>query len=293
MLSSRLLRACLVLAVVAVTAACDVQVGKDGFSMDLATGRATDTWTRSYPLAEGGRLELVNVNGRIAAEPSPGTAVELVAERTAKAGTDEAAQELLGRVEMREEIGDSRVRVEVRAPRTFGVSNVDVQWTVKVPKGAVVDLRTVNGRVALTGLEGELHARAVNGGVSGKRLSVTTLEASTVNGGVDIELLAPLTGEGSVALESVNGGVFLALPDESQASVTARVSNGGISTGDLEVQVTGEQSRRRLEGTLNGGGTRVTLRTTNGGVRISRSSAAADGPTTEAAEGERMGSPPK
>jgi hypothetical protein len=35
--------------------------------------------------------------------------------------------------------------------------------------------------------------------------------------------------------------------------------------------VTGEQNRRRFEGTLNGGGGRVTLQTTNGGVRISKS----------------------
>jgi hypothetical protein len=122
MLRSRLLRVGLSLAVVAATAACDVQVGKDGFSMDLAAGRAQDTWTRSYPLAPGGRLELINVNGRIDAEPATGGTVELVGERTAKASTDDAARDLLGKVEMREEIGESRARIEVRVPRTFGVS---------------------------------------------------------------------------------------------------------------------------------------------------------------------------
>lgn len=272
MFRGRLLRVALPLAVVAATAACDVQVGQDGFSMDLATGRAQDSWTRSYPLAQGGRLELINVNGRIDAEPASGGTVELVGERTAKASTDDAARDLLGKVEMREEISESRARVEVRAPRTFGVSNVEVRWTVRVPKGVVVDLRTVNGRVALTGLEGEVHAQTVNGGVEGKRLSVTTLEASTVNGGVDIDLATPLSGEGSISLEAVNGGVALAIHGDSKASVTARVTNGGIRTTDLDLQVIGEQSRRRLEGTLNGGGSRVTLQTTNGGVQLSKSS---------------------
>jgi hypothetical protein len=271
MLRSRLLRVGLSLAVVVATAACDVSVGQDGFSMDLAAGKAQDTWTRSYPLGPGGRFELLNVNGRIDAEPATGSALELVGERTAKATTDDAARELLGKVEMREEVGESRARVEVRAPRTFGVSNVEVRWTVKVPKGVIVDLRTVNGRVALTGLEGEVHAQTVNGGVEGKRLSVSTLEASTVNGGVDIDLATPLSEEGRVSLEAVNGGVSLALHSESKASVTARVTNGGIRTSDLALQVTGEQSRRRLEGTLNGGGARVTLQTTNGGVRLSKS----------------------
>lgn len=271
MFRNRLLTLGFASALVCATAACDVQVGKDGVSMDLATGRAQDTWTRSYTLAAGGRLELINVNGRIDAEPATGGAVELVGERTAKATSDEAAKDLLGKVEMREEVGESRARVEVRAPRTFGVSNVEVRWIVKVPRGVVVDLRTVNGRVAMKGLDGEVHAQTVNGGVEGKGLSVTSLEASTVNGGVDIELAAPLAGEGSVSLEAVNGGVSLALHGESRASVTARVTNGGINTTGLDLQLTGEQSRRRLEGTLNGGGARVTLETTNGGVRLSKS----------------------
>jgi DUF4097 and DUF4098 domain-containing protein YvlB len=174
-------------------------------------------------------------------------------------------------LEMREEAGDARVRVEVRAPRTFGVSGFEVRWTVKVPKGVVVDLRTSNGKVTLSGLEGEVHASTVNGGIEGKGLTVSTLEASTVNGGVDVEITKSLTSTGSVSLEAVNGGVALALPDGSQASVTARVTNGGINTTGLDFQVTGEQTRRRFEGTLNGGGARVTLQTTNGGVRLSKS----------------------
>ena len=162
------------------TAACDVQVGQDGgLSFDVASGRAQDTWTRSYTLASGGRLELINVNGRISAEPSSGTEVELAGERIAKASSDEAAQELLGKVEMREETSASQVRVEVRSPRTFGFGGLEVRWTVKVPKGVVVDLRNDEWQAcSLTGLTGEVHARTVNGGVTGRGLAVQILEAS-------------------------------------------------------------------------------------------------------------------
>jgi hypothetical protein len=253
-------------------AACDVQVGQDGdFSFGVASGRAQDTWSRRYTLPAGGRFELVNVNGRIVAEPSPGEAIEVEAERIAKATSDEAAREMLGKVEMREETGASQVRVEVRSPRNFGVGGVEVRWTVKVPRGKVLDLRNTNGKVELSGLEGEVRVRTVNGGVEGRGLSVQTLEASTVNGGVDVELVQPLSGDGKVSLESVNGGVKLALPPASRASVVARVTNGGIDLGGLDLQQTGEQTRRRVEGTLNGGGTPVTLETTNGGVRLSKS----------------------
>lgn len=253
--------------------ACDVQVGSEGLSLEVATGQARDSWSRSLPLAAGGRLELINVNGQIDAQPAEGSTVDLTAERSARATTDDAARDLLQKVEMREETSADRVRVEVRAPRTLGISQVSVKWTIRVPRGVVVDLRNVNGRVEMSGLDGEVHARTVNGGVSGRGLTATTVEASTVNGGVDVELARPLPGEGQVSLEAVNGGVSLALPPDSQATLTARVTNGGIRTGDLPFEARGENTRRRFEGTLNGGGASVRLQTTNGGVRISKSGA--------------------
>jgi hypothetical protein len=254
------------------SSACNIDVGADGgFSLGLATGRSQDTWTRSYTLAEGGRVELINVNGRITAEPASGTTLELVAERTAKASSDEAAKELLSRVEMREEAGDARVRVEVRSPRHFGPGGVEVRWTVKVPRGAAVDFRNTNGKVHVEGLAGEVHARTINGGVEARGISAQVVEASTVNGGVEVEIAAPLAGTGKVSLECVNGGVRLALPEASKASVVARVTNGGIDTGGLGFETTGEQTRRRFEGTLNGGGAPVRLETTNGGVHLSKS----------------------
>jgi hypothetical protein len=268
----RVLAAACALVVSAVLAACDVQVGQDGgFSFDVASGRAQDTWSRSYTVADRGRLELININGRITAEPASGSQVELVAERVARASSDESAKEMLGKVDMREEVGDSRVRVEVRAPRQFQLGGVEVRWTVKVPKGVVVDLRNSNGKVQINGLSGEVHARTVNGGIEGRDLAVSALEASTVNGGVDVDIVEPIGDGATVDLESVNGGVALALAGASRARILARVTNGGISTGDLALEPTGEQTRRRVEGTLNGGGASVTLETTNGGVRVTRS----------------------
>lgn len=256
-------------ALLVATTACDVSVGEGGFSMDLARASVKDTWTRSYPLDAGGRLELINLNGRINAAPAEGETIELLAERTAKGSSDEAAKKLMSQIEMREEVGPGRVRVEVRAPRSFGMGGHEVVWTVKVPRGAVVDLRTTNGKVTVTGLSGEVHASAVNGGVEGEALEAAKVDASTVNGGVSVALARPLPADGSVSLEAVNGGVSLSLPADSKATISARVTNGGINTTGLDLELSGEQNRRRLEGTLNGGGAQVSLETTNGGVRLS------------------------
>lgn len=250
--------------------ACEVKVNGDGgFSFDIAGGRAQDEWNRTYQLGSGARLEIVNINGRITADASDGSAVEVRAERTARATSDESAKDLLARIDMREEVGDSRVRIEVRAPRVT-VGGHQIRWTVRVPKGVSVDLRTVNGGVRMSGLDGDVRARSTNGGVNGRALRATALDASVTNGGVDIQMaLAPASG--TFELQSVNGGVSLALPDTSRADITARCVNGGISVSGLDLQLEGEQSRRRVQGRLNGGGARIGLETTNGGVRLSGS----------------------
>ena len=264
------------------TTACDIKTNANGeFSMDIATGKAEDTWSRTYKISETGRFELINVNGRITAEPAEGSEVIVEGKRTVKARSDEGAKDLLSKMEIREEVGDTTVRVESRPPRLGGFSNHQIEWTIKVPKGIVVDLRTSNGGVRLNGLSNEIHAKTTNGGVKGLNINASIVEATAVNGGVEIELSKPLDSAGSIEMESVNGGVELSLPTDSRATIAARCVNGGVQVDDLEIAREEQQSdfdkRRRLNGTMNGGGAKVNLSTTNGGVRLSNS---AKKPTT-------------
>ena len=280
-----------VVAVSVALAGCDIAVNGDGgLNFDLAAGKAQDTWTRSYPLGKSGRIEIININGRISAEATDGTSVEVVAERTAKAGTDDGAKDLLKQIEMREEVSGDRVRVEVRAPRMHGGSGHEIKWTVKIPRGVSVDLRTINGGVRMNGLEGEIRARSTNGGITGTAMIATAVDASTTNGGVEIEL-ARAVSTGSYELQAVNGGVSLTMPSDSKADVAAKCVNGGINVEGLDLQINGDEtqnaneaekrtlrarsSRRRLDGQLNGGGARVSLETVNGGVKILRTAEAA------------------
>ncbi len=69
-------------------------------------------------------------------------------------------------------------------------------------------------------------------------------------------------------LTSVNGGVQLKVPHDTQAQVRARCTNGRVSVDGLPFSVEGERTRRRVDGTLNGGGGRIELQTTNGGVSL-------------------------
>jgi hypothetical protein len=257
-------------------AACDIKTSANGeFSFDIAQGKATDTWSRSYKVAADGRFELINVNGRVTAESTDGPEVLVEGRRTAKGRSDEAAKELLAKLEIREEVSDKTVRVESRPPRfNGGFSGHEIEWTIKVPRGLTVDLRTVNGGVRIDGLSGEIHAKTTNGGVKGIGIIPTIIEASSVNGGVTFELASPLDATDSVQIETVNGGAELGMPSESKATITARCVNGGVHVDGLDISKDEQgnefERKRRLNGTMNGGGARVEVSTTNGGVRLTR-----------------------
>jgi hypothetical protein len=246
-------------------AGCDVSVGEHGFSMDVAAGKAQEEWTRTYDLAAGGRLKIENVNGTINVSPSSGARTEVRAERIAKAGNDEAARELLKKIEIVEESSPSSVSIATKVPKiSWGRSGHEVRYFVKVPKGLAVEFQTVNGGVRLENIEGQMIASTTNGGVHGKGLR-GSLKASTTNGGVELEMAA-VTGD--IELETTNGGIRLNLPEDTKATLDARCVNGGISVGDSLRVENVEKSRRQLRGTLNGGGARVSVETVNGGIRI-------------------------
>jgi hypothetical protein len=63
-----------------------------------------------------------------------------------------------------------------------------------------------------------------------------------------------------VRCETTNGAIFVTVPKDAKASVSLRVSNGGISTSGLDMAVS-EQSRRRVDGTIGGGGPNIKLET--------------------------------
>ena len=74
--------------------------------------------------------------------------------------------------------------------------------------------------------------------------------------------------EGGVTLGCTNGGIKLRLPADAAATITASVSNGGVDATGLNLETT-ESTRRSLEARLNGGGPRIKLEGTNGGIRLS------------------------
>lgn len=243
--------------------------GCDIVTADLRSEESTD-WHKTYQLEAGGRLEISNVNGKIDVEASAGNTVEVMAIKKARGGSPEAAKAALERATITDDVSSGRIRIETKVARTSGVvlngGNLQVEYRVKVPAGAEVKFTTVNGGIAITGLAGRITAETTNGGVTTRNVS-GQLEASTTNGGLDIELSR--VADGGVKLDFTNGGLKMRMPRDAKATISASITTGGINAGDLPIETTGDSSRRRLEGRLNGGGARIQIEGTNGGITLS------------------------
>lgn len=252
-------RLLVVLAVAVGAAACDIVVG--GLN---ARETAKDTWQRTFQLPASGRFELVNSNGRVEIEAVDGESIEVVAERTAGASTLDAAKDLLKQIEIQVEQPSGSVKITTKTPRGYG-SHAEVKYRVKLPRLAAVQVKTANGGVKVTGVRGAVQAESTNGTVTATSLGGPVV-ARTTNGSLEIEV-DEVTGEG-IRLETTNGSIELRLPKTAKAELRARAVNGSVRTSDLELESSGQQSRRQIVARLNGGGSTIEVKTVNGGINI-------------------------
>ncbi len=249
----------IVAAAVSLTA-CDIV-------FESLNAKASEDWTKSYQLAAGGQVEIVNTNGMIEVVPSDGNTVEVKAEKIAKGMNDEAAKETLKKIEIREEISPGRIHLQTALPGGGGhFSHIEVNYHVTVPRQAAITLRNTNGTVRASGIQGDARMETTNGSIHATALG-GSIEGGTTNGSVTIE--SDNIGKGGIHVETTNGGIRLTVPATAKADVSARCVNGSVSATNLNiVSETSDSRRRRLEGRLNGGGPKIDLSTTNGSVHI-------------------------
>jgi hypothetical protein len=270
-----LFRTLVVVCLVAAGVACDVKISKDGdVSVDVASGKASDEWRRTFSLPQGGRLEIINVNGLIEVYPASGSEVEIIARREVRARSEEEAKAGLTKAEMLEDVGPDHVKIEVK-PNDQGVGfgqhgrvsingRLSIQYRVSVPAGLATWFRTENGVVRLENIAGRITVASTNGSIIARGLS-GSVDASTVNGGIEIGLTA-VNGDSKIV--TVNGPATLIVSPEINAELDAAAINGGVTTQDGLPLTADHRTNKRVAGRLNEGGPRISVQTTNGGVHI-------------------------
>ena len=173
-----------------------------------------------------------------------------------------------------------QIRIETSGAKIFanGPDNRknyhwDVSYEVFVPRRADLSLETHNGGIAISEVNGKIDFSALNGGVVLRRVG-GAVRGSTTNGGLVVELSGDRWDGETLDVRTTNGGVVLSVPENYSAKLETGTINGSIDV-DFPVTVQGKINKQ-LALNLGSGGATVKAMTTNGGVRVKRTSSGTD-----------------
>jgi hypothetical protein len=147
-----------------------------------------------------------------------------------------------------------------------GKTNARVTFRIQVPAGVQLDLLGVDADI-VSASTAPVRARTVNGDIT-VATAVGPVNIETVNGDIDARMTT-LSGADSVIAKTLNGTVWVFLPETAGAFVNAATTNGELTT-DFPLLTAPTGTRKKLEATLGAGGTPVYVRTLNGTVGIGR-----------------------
>jgi DUF4097 and DUF4098 domain-containing protein YvlB len=189
----------------------------------------------------------------------------LMRARIQTAGSSEAEAKELAR-QVRIETAGSKISAS--GPPNRNNSWWSVSYEVFVPRRSNLSLKTNNGGISITDVNGRLEFSALNGGVHLSRVG-GTVRGGTTNGGLNVELSGERWDGETLDVKTTNGGVSMSIPENYSAHLETGTVNGRLSI-DFPVTVQGNITRE-LAVNLGSGGATIRAMTTNGGVRIRRS----------------------
>ena len=274
--------------------ACVLAVGASARS---ATGEELKKVAeRLLPFAPGGEIHIDDKNGRLTVDAWPRHDVRIQITRVVRAGDHAKAEALMKELQSEVEVKSGRIDVQSRFPRrveSIGImdlfgrnsTNLQINYYVQVPEDTDLWLQTTNGEVQVQGTSGHLDARTTNGGVqvsnvrgnvvlqtTNGEVHVTNVTgqacAHTTNGAVVAEL-RKLPTSGTVDLQTTNGNVEATFDRDLKADLDASTTNGRVSV-EFPVAASIARGSRTIHGTIQGGGAKITIQTTNGNVEVRR-----------------------
>jgi DUF4097 and DUF4098 domain-containing protein YvlB len=214
--------------------------------------------------ATAGVLTVQGTNGGISVEGQARGDVQILAKVTADAPTQARAREIAKAIS----VNPTLERVESEGPRELqDREGWSVSYRLAVPRALNMSLRTTNGGIVIQDVDSSVEFATTNGGVKLRHVE-GNVRGRTTNGGVDVELDGPSWQGDGLDVETTNGGVRLVIPEHYSAQLEAHTNNGGLSI-DVPGAVNG-RSRRDAVMQLGSGGAPIRLRTSNGGVRVTR-----------------------
>ena len=238
----------------------------------------TEAFTWSGRIPDGRWIMIRNVNGPIEVLPGTSDRVEVTASRHTRRGNPEFVrfevkkfgsgdQDVLVCALWGENATCDETGYRSRGSWSSRDNDVNVDFTVRVPRNVKVAAYSVNGEVRVREVTSEVDAETTNGSVVVSSAS-GPVNARTTNGNVRVTM-GRFDLKSDLAFETTNGSVIAEFAQDIDAEVDLRTVNGRFMT-DFPVTVSGRIDPRRLRATLGKGGPRIRLATVNGNVELRR-----------------------
>jgi DUF4097 and DUF4098 domain-containing protein YvlB len=280
--------------VVLMLSACGAYISINPFT-------AEETVSQSFTAAGTPRLVVEMFNGSVdVVTGNDPQAVQIDVIKRGGGVSQAAAEDDLKNVEVTMTQDGDTIRVTAkRTDQRIDLGNSGASARLRVPNGAILDLRSSNGPITTSGPVGDVKARTSNGPIETRgplgQLDLNTsngritidggsglIGVETSNGPIDITAdnamvvgrtsNGPINFNGSLAqgrteMSTSNGRIVVTLPADAQFVVEADTSNGKISS-DFAVTAQGF-SDDHLRGSVgNDPGATLDLQTSNGSIDL-------------------------
>lgn len=194
-----------------------------------------------------------------------------------------------GEVEIWERQAGDRVEITVRRPHqpfAFQFGSRSIRVELQAPRRIQANIRTGDGSIHVSGLEGETRLRTGDGVIEADSLD-GSLEAESGDGHLHVrgrlDVLKLHTHDGSIEAdvlpgskmtsgwraETGDGSVTVRLPADFAAELDAHTGDGRIRV-DFPLTLPGDRHGRDLRARINGGGAPFYIRTGDGSIRVGR-----------------------
>ncbi|MCB1025629.1 MAG: hypothetical protein KDB79_14630 [Acidobacteria bacterium] len=160
----------------------------------------------------------------------------------------------------------------IKAENTSGDDKYSVSYQILVPRSTNLKLTAMNGGVSIESVQGDMNFSTVNGGVKLSEVG-GNVKGMTTNGGVKVNLSGSRWNGSGLDVQTTNGGVKLSLPSNFAADIETGTVNGGLKSDFAELNPVKDKKERwrqnkKVSASINGGGPKIRVVTTNGGVKI-------------------------
>jgi DUF4097 and DUF4098 domain-containing protein YvlB len=195
-----------------------------------------------------------------------------------------------GGLEVLEHQEGNAVTIELRYPHhnhvSFSIDTRRTELEIRMPRSANANVRTEDGSIVAGKLEGDLEFSTSDGRLTLEDLD-GSLRAHTSDGTVRVsgrfDAVDLRTDDGRVEFEarqgsqlkqpwevrSSDGSVQVRVPGDLAADIDLHTGDGHIVT-NIPIVVDGKYDSQALHGKINGGGNRLTIRTSDGSITLDK-----------------------